>query len=241
MAKSKKEKVDAVTEVFGAAPIVKKPAKKAKEKEEVELQSPFDICIAANIVKDVLKSAAESLALQFKKTALEIFHESIKENKRQPETFIASCGKATANFQFRKSGSGFSPEIADKLRDAGVSFEVEEKESEHFIINPEVASNQDLLKKLAEAIKNVKELNGIAVVQRVPKVEKYQFNDATFAGIVENFPENEQREIFEEISTLALSQCKLDGGDSSAESTVSEALSILSKAGILQYSSKSKK
>jgi hypothetical protein len=239
MAKSKKEKVDAVTEVFDAAPIVKKPAKKEKEKEEVELQSPFDICIAANIVKDVLKSAAESLALQFKKTALEIFHESIKENKRQPETFVASCGKASANFQFRKSG--FSQEIADKLRDAGVPFEVEEKESEHFIINPEISSNQDLLKKLAEAIKNVKELNGIAVVQRVPKVEKYQFNDATFAGIVENFPENEQREIFEEISTLALSQCKLDGGGSSAESTVSEALSILSKAGILQYSSKSKK
>jgi len=232
----------AIQEVFGAAPVQPKKAKKEKtEKTEVEFESDFATLVNVAIVESALKGVKDSLSEQYKEFALEIFCETIKESPKQPETFRAFNGDATGSFQFRKSGSGFGQEIADLLDEKEIPYEKEVKTGEQFVINPEILANQELLGRLAVALKAIKEFEGIQIVQKVEAVTKNQFTDATIHGIVKNFDESEQKRIFGEISTLAFADPKLAGLNHKDQSCVSTALQNLANANVLKWSPEKKK
>jgi len=230
---------DAVKKVFGNATRITAKSVK-KEKEEIEFKAPFDVLVSVAIVEAALKGVKENLTKQFKKVVFEIFVTKIKEELKQPESFKAICGDASASFQFKKSNYGFGESTANLLTEKEIPFDTEEKSTEQYIINPAILANQALLEKLAVAINTIKGFEDIEVIQVVEGSKKYQFTDATLAGVATKCTEEEQIKIFDEVSTLALADCKLAGENHKDQTTVDTALQNLVSKGVLQWNSDKK-
>lgn len=235
-----KKEQDAINNVFGKATRVS-ASKKKKGKEEVEFNAPFDTLVNVAVVEKALEGVKENLTKQFKEVAFEVFASKIKEELKQPESFKAVCNETSASFQFRKRGHGFSEEIANLLASKEIPFTTEEKGEEQYVINPIILKDQALLAKLAVAIQSLKGFEDIEVVQVVEAPKKYQFTDATLAGVVCKCTEDEQKQILDEVSTLALADCRLAGENHKNQTTVDTALQNLISKGILQYNDEAKK
>ena len=229
--------------VLKDAPTVDTKKSKKPTKEELNFEKPFDVLVCAAIVEGVVKNVKKTLENKFKAYALEIFHEKIKESKEKPATFKGVCEQnpsATASFQYREKGLGFSQETADKLSAKGVPFKSEVKEgTDRLIINPEILQNEELLEKLDAALNKIKGFENTPIVVRTKPTVKHTFTDATLVGIVENFDDQEQREILDDIATLALAQCQIDGGDAKNQESIDKALAVLADANVLQWNVKS--
>lgn len=242
MAKKKNDNPqEAIDALIGNAPTVKKIKGKAKaEKQEIEFNEEFHSLVCLKIVKDYLKGAEESLTNQFKEQAFEVFHEEVKVTGKQPATFVAVHKDATGSFQYRQTGHGFDPEVAEELIAKGIPVDVEVKEGGDIILNPEVLANKDLLGRLAVAIQKMPEFAGIQVFQKTEETKKYKFNDATFEGIIKNFEDSDQKRLLEAIGTLAFATPKLEGVGNKDQSIVTKALSNLANANILKWNNDKK-
>jgi hypothetical protein len=144
-------------------------------------------------------------------------------------------------FQFRQRSPGFSKEVAEQLEAHKIPFQREEKIPERFVFNPAVVENQALLGEIAMALKPLGEKHGIQIVQKQEPEYKYQVTDATYAALVENVKdENERAELARAVSTIAMAQVKLTGGVGDGGS-LKLALQILADEGVLALGKKDEK
>ena len=222
----------AIASVFGAAAAVApSPAKKGKksDKPQVEMTEEFEGYVALILVEKALEGVKKQLDKQFKDgEAFEHFDGELVASHRQPETFEGLCGRASAQFQFKKRSAGFNGEIAAMLDEQGIAYERSEKVPERFTINPQVLEDQVLLGKLAVAIKNM----GVDVIQKQSPVYSYQFNEETLAQVAKIKDDTVRSEILRAISSIAVAQAKIDGVDAKG-GALEAALEILQEKGIL--------
>ena len=239
----KKNEKDAIADVFGNATVTKAPEKpkKSKDREEVEMGESFDTFVFATVASNALKGVVEQLGEQFKTSAFETFREKILATGIQPETFNGIRGEAQAAFEYRKRSAGLPAEMAERFDKLGIPYDSTDEVPERFVINPEVLGNQELLGKLAMALKEVKDFAGIDIIQKQEASRKYQINDATIKAVVEKVKDkDEQSEILRSISTIAVARPKINGEDAKDESAVSKALRHLADVGILNFGKKTK-
>jgi hypothetical protein len=249
MATKKKSTVSAassaIADVFGSATIAApdKPKKgKGKDRLQVEMEEPFDTFVALTLVEKAIEGVKDQLGEQFKNEAFDVFMGQIMENGKQPDSFDGVCNDAQAAFQFKQRGQGFAKDIADRLAAANCPVDRTDKVPERFVINPEVLANQELLGKLAVALKSIKDFSGIDIIQKQEPVYTYKFTEATIAAVKENVKDpTERAELLRAISTIAVAQAKLAGGDAKSESALTAALQHLASKGILNIGSKGKK
>jgi len=232
-ARKPSQEQSAIASVFGAAAAVAPTAKKGKksDKPQVEMSEEFEGYIALILVEKALEGVKKQLDKQFKDgEAFEHFDGELVASHRQPETFEGLCGRASAQFQFKKRSAGFSGEIAAMLDEQSIAYDRSEKVPERFTINPLVLEDQALLGKLAVAIKNM----GVNydVIQKQSPVYSYQFNEETLAQVAKIKDDTVRSEILRAITSIAVAQAKIDGVDAKG-GALEAALAILQEKGIL--------
>lgn len=238
-----KQAKTAINDIFNSAPVkAKAPAKKGKkaEKEAIEFSADFETLVNVAIVEKALKGVKDSLKSQYDDFVFEIFQEKVKETAKKPESIVAACGEASASYRLQNPGHGFSKDTAQELDSLGIKYDAEEKEGEQFIINPEILANQELLGKLAIALKGLKGFDDIQIIQKTEAVKKCVPNEATFEGIAK-LEASDQKRLLQEVGTLYFTDQKLDGGDHKDQSIVNRALTNLANAGVLKWNPESKK
>ena len=236
MKNNKQNQQNAVTEMFTNAPVIEMLTKKGKkEKEEIEFPDSFQSLVHLAIVEKAISESKKSLEEMHEDMAIDFFADRIKSNQFKT-TFTAVSGDCSADFQFRKRG--FSDDIAEKLDGYNIPYDSETGD-ECYIINPDILKNQDLLKKLAVALKELKGFESTPIVQCQKGKRKNSFNDETLAGIVKLKGE-ERSMLLKSISTMALAQAKVEGADAKNESIVTKCLTKLSQVGLLKLASTKK-
>lgn len=223
----------AINAVFGAASSAPAPKKsKAKsDKPQKEMSSEFEGYVALILVEKALEGVKKQLDKQYKDgEAFEHFDSQLTASHKQPETFEGVCGRASAQFQFKKRSAGFNADIAAMLDEQGISYEKTEKVPERFTINPLVLEDQALLGKLAVAIQKM----GVDydVIKKQDPVYSYQFNEETLAQVSKIKDDTTRTEIIRAISSIAVAQAKIDGVDAKG-GALEAALAILAEKGIL--------
>lgn len=112
---SKKDAEKAIASVFGGADSKAEPTPskgKGKEKPQVAMGSDFEGYIALVLVEKALEGVKKQLDKKIKDgEAFDHFYRQIVESGEQPETFEGKCGRATAQFQFKRRSAGFSHEM----------------------------------------------------------------------------------------------------------------------------------
>lgn len=233
--------INAINEIIIEAPVMKiSKSKKAKTdtKEKIEFSSDFETLVNVAIVDKALKGVKESLAGEFEDFAFEIFQERLAESGKKPDEFTAVHGEASANYRLQKPGYGFSQEAADFLDEHKIEYDVEEKEPERIIVNPELLKNQELLEKFAMAIKELK--FDVPVFMKIPATNKYTPNEKTYEGI-SKLESEDQKRILQQVTNLYFTNQNLDGCDYKDQSIVNKALANLANTGILRWNPEIKK
>jgi len=232
--KTKKAEKAAISEIFGAsAPVAEKPKKKGKGKDrpQIEMSEEFEGYVAVKLLIKALEGVEKQLDRQFKDTeAFEYFHSELIRTQSQPSTADGVNGRASAQFQFKKRSHGFSADVAAQLDELEISYEKSEKIPERFTINPQVLEDQELLGKLAVAIKKM----GVDydVIQKQEPVYSYQIAAETAAQIAQIKDKTISAELVRSVFSLAVAQAKIDGVDAKG-GALESALEILQEKGIL--------
>jgi len=230
--KTKKAEKAAISEIFGASAPAAKPAKKkGKERPQIEMSDEFEGYVAVKLLMKALEGVEKQLDRQFKDTeAFEHFHSELIRTQAQPATAEGVNGRATAQFQFKKRSHGFSQEVAAQLDELEISYEKSEKIPERFTINPQVLEDQELLGKLAVAIKKM----GVDydVIQKQEPVYSYQISSETASQIAQLADKTISAELVRSVFSLAVAQAKIDGVDAKG-GALEAALEILQEKGIL--------
>lgn len=230
---SKKEEKAAISEIFGSNTPVVQPEKKGKGKDrpKIEMSEEFEDYVAVKLLIKALEGVEKQLDRQFKDTeAFEYFHSELCRTQSQPSTAEGVHGRATAQFQFKKRGHGFSKEVADQLDGHQISYEKTEKIPERYTINPQILEDQELLGKLAVTIKNL----GVDydVIEKQEPVYSYQITSETASQIAKIKDNTIRAELIRSVFSLATAQAKLDGVDAKG-GALEAALEILQEKGIL--------
>jgi hypothetical protein len=231
--KKKATKKQSIENVFGTAASTGSAKKKTKSKSnrmEVEMDEGFESFVALILVEKALDGVKKQLEGSFKESAYETFIKEVNDNGKKPDSIVGVEGDATAMFQFKKRGAGFTEEVANQLEENGISFEKEEKVPERFIINPDVLEDQAKLGKLAQAIEK---LNlGFDVIQKQEPTFKFNIDDTTIAQLSKLKKPELQAELIKAVSLVAVSQAKIDGVDAKG-GALEAAMKILKENGIL--------
>lgn len=230
--KNKKEEKAAIADIFGSkAAVAPEPVatkKKDKDRPKIEMSEEFESYVAIKLLKKAIEGAEKQLDKQFKdREAFEYFHQELVRTGSQPASFDGINNKATAQFQLKKRSAGFSGDIADQLGKLDIAFEKTEKIPERFTINPQLLEDQELLGKLAVAIKKM----GVDydVIQKQKPVYSYQISKETAAQVSKIKDNTIRAEIVRNIFSIAVAQPKID----TEKDALEEALEILQENGIL--------
>ena len=228
---SAKQSIDAV---FGTA-VSTGPKKKSKSKSsnatEVEMDEGFESYVALILVEKALDGVKKQLEGQYKETAYQSFVDAITRTGKKPESIVGVNGDATALFQYKKRGAGFTLEVANALEKEGIPYEQIEVVPERFTINPDLISDQVKLGKLAEAIQK---LNlGFDVIQKQEPVFKYNIVEYNTVSALAKLKDPViQAELIKAVSSVAVAQAKIAGCDAKS-GALGAALQILKDSGIL--------
>lgn len=147
-----------MTNIFAAAKVIEAPKpKKAKkdEKEEVVLDGLEDYSVIISVIKN-LEAVAKTMESDLKEQMKSHFSKA----EKKPDNFRGVEGDAKASCEMRKrsSASTLTDEEVTLLTKLGVPFDVVPVVEERFIVNPAYSADQDLLKKVSDALSKVKEL-----------------------------------------------------------------------------------
>jgi len=222
----KKKDIKTLENIFGSATEISAKAKPKSKRAEKKLDIEFELYVALLILSKAIEGVMGNREESFKKKAGEVFTEDVSKNGRKPDNFDGVSGKASAVFQYKKRGFGFSSKIAEILDKNNIPYEKEEKIAEHFIVNPEVLADQEKMLEVAKAIEKLDMPFQVILKQKAEY--KYQFTDETFAAIAALQDEALRETLTKDIATIAISSPKLDSANA-----VEEALSIVTEAGLL--------
>jgi len=243
----------AIDEVFGKAvkdktvqkkDVVKKPkAKPKKIRKTHNFDKPFDTFIALTLMKNVIEEERSKLARKFKGAAFEIFMDQMATTGEKPESFTAKGDEGTALYSL-KLRSAISDELAEKLEKLNIPYTTHEIAADGLMLNPDIMWDQELLEKMAKALKNVKELEPYfsTIFLSQEPTYSYALTAETISHVLENVTNTKQRTaLIKALTSLAMSQPKLNGGTEESEEVVQRALQLLSEKGVFSLSIGKKK
>jgi len=204
------KKQQAINDVFGSAPAASAPKKTTSKKgaEEIEMPEGFDLYVALTVVENLIKEPRENMQAQMKVAALDIFDDQVREDGATVN-FKGVSNDSSANVQCRKRSHGIPAEMRSLLDEHKISYDVLESQERRYIINPEILTNQELLGKLALALKNAPGLEGVQVVQVQEASVKLQTNDQTMKDIQKVGNPEVRKSLLEGVTTIAFSHAKM--------------------------------
>jgi hypothetical protein len=204
------KKQQAIADVFGSAPTAAAPKKTTSKKtaEEVEMSEGFDLFVALSVVESLIKQPRENIQAQMRSVALDIFDDQVRE-AGATTNFKGVRNDGEANVQCKKRSAGIPADMRPLLDEHGISYDVLESTEKRYIINPEIMNDQDLLGKLAVALRNAPGLEGVQVVQVQEATVKLQTNEATMRDIKKIKNPEVRKSLLEGITTIAFSHAKM--------------------------------
>jgi hypothetical protein len=236
--KKKKEELAAIADVFGNAcksePRDKKGKKKKKEREVIKLPKPFDLLVAGSILQSALrKLKAKDEYAKLKAKVFDIYFQKWTKNGDIDPSVVGECDRATALFTLRKMNS-MTEETAMLLKKNKVPFNENDIILDGLVLNPDVMFDQDLLGALAIAVKKIKAFKNVELFLPQDAITTYTITEETFkrASKIKNIKEREK--VLTALTTMSMSQPKIDEEGASSTSAQTHALKLLSKKGIFQ-------
>jgi hypothetical protein len=266
VASKKKPNIHAIKDVFGAkiaatsvdpsslntttcCPPLKKAyaksnKKKRKNRRTIKFAKPFDLLIALTLVDKVIAEKKEKMLPGFKTAAFSVFEQMLLNGERPDldpasKSFKAKCDEFTALFSLKMKNI-ISEDLAKTLDKYKVPYKVHKSSDSS---NPPLQLNQELfylpqekLAKLAEAIKGVKELQGIQVfTPQDPLMDAtaYAMSDDTLPAVMAIKNVKERTKILKALTTLAFSAQMIDGETEESDKAIAKALLVLSQKGVL--------
>jgi len=179
-----------MTNMFAAAKAVSKkaPTKKAKgkQKEEVAIHGMEDLARIDSAIKalDALKKTVEG---DVKSQIMKHYVSKGMKDKKRPDTFTGTEGKATASCELRKRSVRSALNIEDRtlLDDHKIPYNVAVKVPGTFVINPEYAGDEKLLAAISEALENIE---GVPVdfITYQEEVTTAEVTDETVDAVFQN-------------------------------------------------------
>jgi len=208
--KISKKEAAAIADVFGGASEIETPKSKKNNGNQISMGKDFEGYVSLILLENAIEGAKKQLEGEMKeKKAFTHFFEKITETGNQPSQIEGVEGRASAMFQFKKKGAGFTAEIAEDLKEHGIDCERKESIPERFVINPLILQDQAKLAQLSVAIKQL----GLdyEIVQKQKPVFKYQFTEETIRQISKIKDKQIRAKLLRDIATIAVAQAKLDG------------------------------
>ena len=204
--------------MFDAAKAASPAADKKKTKSdrvEFEVEGLKESAGLRALIKN-LTTIADSLDAEVKDECFDRFVDIAVKHGRQPESFDAVEGDASAvvSLKKRSSASALSEEVVEQLRKAGISTEKAVATPEAYIINPVYAKNSALLQKVSEALKEVDGLPEDFITFQA-EVSKDVTTANSIAEVCETKNEQLIRELLPLVSTIAVkpNATEVDLGD----------------------------
>jgi hypothetical protein len=232
--KDKKEEIAAIAEVFGRtskakATKKKKKTTKKKDREIIQLPKPFDLLVAGQIVANALKKLkAKKKYANLKAQIFDYYFTKFTKNGKIAPSCVGECGEATALFTLRQMAS-ISEDTAELLKKHQIPYAEDEIVLEGLMLNPEVMFDQDLLAKLAMAVKKLKEFKDVKLFLDQEAVCQYTATEETYKKVAKIKDVKVREKLLKQLTNLAMSQSKLDD---SSEAAQIKALKLLSKKGV---------
>lgn len=231
--KDKKEEIAAIAEVFGRAskakPTKKKKKTKKKDREVIQLPKPFDLLVAGQIVANALKKLkAKKKYANLKAQIFDFYFKKFTKDGKIAPSCVGECGEATALFSLRQMSS-ISEDTAKLLKKHQIPYAEDEIVLEGLMLNPEVMFDQDLLGKLALAVKKLKEFKNVKLFLDQEAICQYTATAATYAKAAKIKDVKVREKILKQLTHLAMCYPKLD---ESSEAAQIKALKLLSKKGV---------
>lgn len=242
---SKKTKT-AIDEVFGKAVknkthkkcVVKKPkAKPKKVRKTHHMDKPFDTFIALTLMKNVIEAERSKLAKKFKGDAFEIFVDQMANTGEKADSFTAKGDEGSALYSLRLRNA-VSDEQAAKLDELNIPYTTHEIAADGLMLNPEIMWDQELLEKMATALKKVKELEPYfsTIFLSQEPTYSYALTDETISSVLEMSNTKQKTALIKSLTSIAMSQPKLNNGTEESEEVVQRALQLLSEKGVFNLS-----
>jgi hypothetical protein len=235
--KQKKEELAAIADVFGTACKSEPKTKKGKkvEREVIKLPKPFDLLVAGSILQSALrKLKAKDEYAKLKAKVFDIYFQKWTKNGDIIDpSVVGECDRATALFTLRKMSS-MTEDTAMLLKKNKVPFNENNIILDGLVLNPDVMFDQDLLGALAIAVKKIKAFKNVELFLPQDAITTYTITEETFkrASKIKNIKEREK--VLTALTTMSMSQPKIDEEGASSTSAQTHALKLLSKKGIFQ-------
>ena len=135
------------------------PKPKAKKDEKARIAMPgLETYAALVAVGKQIETMSKTMATQIKSRMAIEFQASGMKHRKRPDNFkgFEGIGEASCELRVRSSSSPLTVEEIEMLKEHNIPVREDDVVVETFIINPEYASNSDLLERVSKALEGVK-------------------------------------------------------------------------------------
>ena len=232
--------IDDAATLFGrvpALPATTKASKAKRQREEVDLGPGLDYLAALMVCGKAITETAEQMQQALKHQVLDRFAVTMQETGKRPESFVGTSGRATASCELRRASpaSKLSEDTVQRLATLDIPYGRKETVAARLVINPAIVSDQDILRIVAEALRNEPRLKDVTVVMK----QEAEFYHVVAEDTLDRLATTAQdanlleiRELLEKVSTVAIGKFALKNTE--PERLVRRALEIITEAQLLQ-------
>ena len=217
-----------------AAPMPRKKKVTAEDRDIIEIEN-LQVLAATKCVIAAMEGIYEDEYEDAKAVCMDHFMNQLVTTGQKPVSVNAECGESSATIVFVASAHA-KPTTADLMEQNTVPFERRESIPSRLVINPAIVDDQELLGKLAIALKNLEEFKGMKVVQRQDAVWKVSVTDESFAAVAKIKDDATRAKIFQDISGMQLKKPMFND-----ENSLQAAVDFLSEKGLVNLEAKAKK
>jgi len=210
-----------------------------KERTVVPMGKNFDVYCALAILDKVVEAQKKEFSKEFKDASFHVFYDMLKEGDH-PESFIGQYqnkqhAEAQALFTLKRRHE-ISDDLAEVLLSHDISFSRIVTEADaSYMLNPNLfGADQEVLAKLAEAIKGVEGLDPADVFLPCEPVSQNFITDETIASVMEKVTNDKERsKIIKQITSLQIASTTLGGEEWNSQTAKDAAIKILKDFGLL--------
>lgn len=224
----------AIAEMFEEAAPTPRKKKTTADRDVVEVENLQVLAATKRVIAamEVIYGAEYETA---KAVLMDHFMDQLVASGQKPISIDAECGASSATIVFVASAHA-KPPTAELMEANDVPFERRESIPARLVINPAIVDDQELLGKLANALKTLDEFQGMKIIQRQDAVWKVGVTDASFAAVAKIKDDATRAEIFQDISGMQLKKPVFN-----AENSLQAAVDYLREKGLIDLEEKAKK
>jgi len=229
------ETAAAIAEMFEeAAPTPRKKKTAATDRDVIEVEN-LQVLAATKRVIAAMESIYDDEYDSAKAVLMDHFMDQLVHTGQKPVSINAECGESSATIVFVASAHA-KPTTAELMEANDVPFERRESIPARLVINPAIVDDQELLGKLANALKTLDEFQGMKIIQRQDAVWKVGVTDDSFAAVAKIKDDATRAKIFQDISGMQLKKPCFN-----AENSLQAAVDYLREKGLVDLEEKAAK